>query len=1402
MGRSRKPLCAQAYRGFKSLSLRQFAEPLAGHSRGKARGYCLRDYADYFLGISIARQPAEAARTLSHAPFRGAVLASRPSELRERLARARTEISTAVNADAWDAGVRIGRAGAPPRVGFIFPGQAAPSRPDGGLWPQCFSEAAAFVRHLPIPSSHDRIATEIAQPAIIAADLAGFAILHRLRVQADVCVGHSLGELAALCACGALTPQDALALARLRGEIMARDARSGGTMLRVCLHAVDVEPIANDSGAVIACENGPQETVLSGPRSSIKVLDKHFRERGVEVSSIPVSHAFHSPDMAAAAPALQAALSNISWLALHGTLVSTVTGTVLDEHADLAALLVRQLTARVRFHAALIEASLHADIFVEVGPGDGLSRVVRQYGVPVVAIDAFGPSVTPLLATLGELHVRGCNLEVDRLFADRPTRPLTFSPPIFLGSPCGRRSSASPVVQLSTSEPNEERDAVAPSADDPLQTILKVVAAESGLPDGSFGPDDSFLEKLHLNSLMVTRIAETAARALGLRAPSAPTDFANATPRILLDALLELREFDAEAAHDGRVAGVRPWAATYAMRWVPSDLKSALADPVDWLITKLGRSPARSEDFSRKTGRLIWLPGKFTSSIAERLVGLVADAARERVRHLAIVHDNAPVSGFARSLALERSFESVRVLGGLRNAATEQRALDALAWRLGRYTEMRFGRDGTIESPIFEPAQPSCDPQAAIAFSDVVLVVGGGRSIVAECALRLGRMGAALILAGRSPQDTPQVAETLARAPRAGIRCTYVCADAGDKGGLITALAPALERFGAPTVLVHAAAVNEPMRIAAVTSEIARRALMPKMDAFSNALAACGPTLRRVVTFGSLIGRIGLEGEAHYALANAAQSAATEAWARAKRGRTALALEWSVWGGLGMAERLGTIERLTSAGVDPISVDDALEQFDQLVQSGACGTVSVTSRFGPPPDLDLGSMELPPLRFADRPLVHFPRKEIVLETGLSRGRDKYLDDHVVDGRRVFPGVMALEAMAQAAMCVSDLPPSIIIEDVHFDRAISVGGAAETSIRVAALRSDAGVDTALFSQDDAFASSAMRAQFSAQLPQEERSEEPIQASIKGAGFSSLPLYGPLFFGSGRFRRLDRLVIATSRRIDATLSSIDDASCFGSYEPSDLVLWDPWTVDACLHALQAAVPHRRVLPISVARINVVRGAKPARVRAIEQEARAGIYTFDIEVEDAEGRRIQSWERISFRAIDDINVADVLAAEPALIAPYLERVARETFRDETIRVAFVHDVDGDREARRRAALALLALDDEVERRVDGAPIRRNGQSVSFSHCEGATLAIAARTRIGCDLETAKAGAPNRRLTLLEACRKLGRRITFDDRLEFPSGKPMQIGDVALLALDLPHSSGPRFVAFSCLTDSGATT
>jgi hypothetical protein len=210
-------------------------------------------------------------------------------------------------------------------------------------------------------------------------------------------------------------------------------------------------------------------------------------------------------------------------------------------------------------------------------------------------------------------------------------------------------------------------------------------------------------------------------------------------------------------------------------------------------------------------------------------------------------------------------------------------------------------------------------------------------------------------------------------------------------------------------------------------------------------------------------------------------------------------------------------------------------------------------------------------------------------------------------------------------------------------------------------------------------------------------------------------------------------------------------------------------------------------------VVSDKIPARVRAIEREAQARTYVFDILVEDPNGECIQRWEKAVFRALNDIDPTPGLLAQPALFVPYLERMVREAFQDDSVEVAFVRDQRSGRDGRRRIALAQLGMED-VDHRADGAPMRSRGTgSISIAHRQDFTMVVAARARIGCDVETPQEGITARHTVATEACRKLGRRVVLDPAGELPSGRVVRIEDMVLLTLDLPTVLGVQSVAFS---------
>ena len=162
-------------------------------------------------------------------------------------------------------------------------------------------------------------------------------------------------------------------------------------------------------------------------------------------------------------------------------------------------------------------------------------------------------------------------------------------------------------------------------------------------------------------------------------------------------------------------------------------------------------------------------------------------------------------------------------------------------------------------------------------------------------------------------------------------------------------------------------------------------------------------------------------------------------------------MEWSVWSGVGMGDRLGRVDALAREGIEPITPDAGVALFRQLI-SAAAPTVPmvIAGRFGIPPALPIDGDELPLLRFLERPRVDYPGIELVVDVDLTTETDPYLDEHVFRGERLLPAVMGLEAMAQVAMAVLRVDEPPFFGDVTFGHPIIAPAGQKVTIRVAAL----------------------------------------------------------------------------------------------------------------------------------------------------------------------------------------------------------------------------------------------------------------------------------------------------------------------------------------------------------------
>ncbi|MFL6262406.1 MAG: SDR family NAD(P)-dependent oxidoreductase [Thermoanaerobaculia bacterium] len=1281
----------------------------------------------------LADLAATLQRGLEDGAARAAVVAAKPAEAAERL---RLLVRRLRDGETVDLDPRHGTfLGTGPRgrkIGLLFPGQGAPAHLDGGLLRRRFEELEAFYEDsaLAHPPGADGVHTAVAQPAILAHSLAGLRLLDRLGVRAGVALGHSLGEIAALCWSGALDAGSALRLAAARGQAMAEAGGEDGAMASFGADAATVQALLGP-GAVIAAYNSPERTVISGDEAAVEAAAGLARAQGIEVRRLRVSHAFHSPRMGGARPRLASELAAVPFRPPLRPVASTVTGARLSPESDLPALLLEQLTAPVRFTEALSAASAagEADLWIEVGPGRALSELAGEsLASPVIPLDVGGPSISGLLAVAGAAFALGVPVDTGVLFEGRFTRPFDPERPLkFLANPCEtapvEAGESRPSPRTLTPGPSPDPSPLPPRerGNSPRDVLRQLVAERAELPAAAVRDDSRLLSDLHLNSISVGQLVVEAARRLGLRPPASPTDYARATVAEVAEALSQ-QDALTPTEPAGAPAGVDSWVRPFTVELVERSLApsgQAAEAAGGWRVIAPPGHPLAAALAGRLPGRGIALC--LPADVNEQHPGLFVEAAQAALAapgplRFALVQQGGVGGGFARTLYLEIPGTTTCVV---RLPFDHPDAVSWIAAEVGAasgYSEAHYDAAGVRRAPVLRLLPASGGPdELPLGPQDVLLVTGGGKGIAAECALDLARAsGARLALLGRSlPERDPELAANLERMAAAGVQAVYLPADVTDRAAVRAAVERAEAELGPVTAFLHGAGTNTPRGLSALDRDACLRTFAPKGAGFRNVLAAVDPgRLRLLVTFGSIIARIGLRGEADYALANEWLARATERFAGEHPGCRCLALEWSVWSGVGMGERLGTLESLMAQGIAPIPPGTGVALLRDLVSRPLPAvSIVVASRFGEPPTLPVERAELPLLRYLETPRFHLPGVELVVDATVSADTDPHLADHVFRGEPLFAAVLGMEAMAQAAMALAGTDELPVFEDVVFQRPVAVPPGRSTTIRVAALVREPGVvEVVLREASTGFAADHFRAVCRFGAADEARPR--LLATFPAGGTVALApadLYGGVLFHQGRFRRLVGYRALRATECLAEISADGSTAWFGRYLPDRLVLGDPGARDAAIHGIQACIPHATLLPIGVERV-VSRGLAsdvPLLLAARERSRDGDEFVYDLELVTAEGELRERWEGLRLRAVDRIAPPEAWTA--ALLAPYVERRLQELLPGTDLRVSL--GADGP----------------ERRHRPDGAP----EGGISRSHAGGLVLEVAGGGRIGCDLE-----------------------------------------------------------------------
>jgi len=297
---------------------------------------------------------------------------------------------------------------------FIFPGQGSQAvgmgRELAAQFPaakQIFDEADSIlgfaIMNLMWNGPKEELDETVnTQPALYVHSIAAwmtFATQSTLKPAAVA--GHSLGELSALTASGALSFSDGLKLVRKRGELMKRagDTNPGGmaAILAVAIPTLDkvcAEASTDDQIVQVANDNCPGQVVISGHKSALERAMAGAKAAGAKRAlPLAVSIAAHSPLMDSIQVEWNSAVDACEIKDPEIPVIGNVHAKAMRTADELRADIKAQMQSRVRWTESVKEMSGSGiQAYVEAGSGSVLIGLIKRIESTAVGYPLGNPS--------------------------------------------------------------------------------------------------------------------------------------------------------------------------------------------------------------------------------------------------------------------------------------------------------------------------------------------------------------------------------------------------------------------------------------------------------------------------------------------------------------------------------------------------------------------------------------------------------------------------------------------------------------------------------------------------------------------------------------------------------------------------------------------------------------------------------------------------------------------------------------------------------------------------------------------------------------------------------------------------------------------------------------------------
>jgi NAD(P)-dependent dehydrogenase (short-subunit alcohol dehydrogenase family) len=277
----------------------------------------------------------------------------------------------------------------------------------------------------------------------------------------------------------------------------------------------------------------------------------------------------------------------------------------------------------------------------------------------------------------------------------------------------------------------------------------------------------------------------------------------------------------------------------------------------------------------------------------------------------------------------------------------------------------------------------------------------------------------------------------------AGGTAHYFSVNLTDAAGVAKVIDQVRQRSGRIDVLLHAAGMERSHFLPDKDPREFDLIFDVKSDGWFNLLRAIDDMpLGATVAFSSIAGRFGNGGQADYSSANDLLCKITSSFRTTRPATRGIAIDWTAWGGIGMATRGSIPKMMEVAGIDMLPPEAGVPLIRRELTAGATrGEIVVAQRLGimlhefdAAGGLDIGAVAA--LSQAQGPMIGSIvsmglHTGLIVETTLDPANQPFLHDHQIGGTPVLPGVMGIEAFAEAALVLLSGWRVEAVEDVKF-----------------------------------------------------------------------------------------------------------------------------------------------------------------------------------------------------------------------------------------------------------------------------------------------------------------------------------------------------------------------------------